>query len=394
MKLRTVAILWVIAIILGLAAYFVKFHGNQEELSKTLLSPGDNILSDLPIRDLTKVTLHQGKDSTTLIRGDDNLWTIVERDNYPVNHELLRNLLGSLGAIKVTQGFPCSSKHYGRFGLSSDSKDETDLGLRVTMINADSKTIAEVYLGKFSGTSSQSAAGRFIRIAGDDSGVYAVGETFPGVYADAPIWLDKQFITIGNIESVSLSAPSDPKFAPWKLKRDSIEAKTQFKLIGITEHEIMKLTSTSTFHNLFSYTSFQDVFNEAEAEKTANPDVSLRRQAIIKTFDGISYIVTFWPQKEKKLPAPDPESPLPPAQGAYLMTVSVSANLAETRPQVADETPEEASQNDAAFKARQELLKEHLTVTKSLEGRVYQIGHTMLEPLQKTRSAFVSVIKP
>jgi hypothetical protein len=362
-------------------------------MNKTALTPGDKILPDLPIRDLTKVTLNQGKDTTTLVRGDNNLWTIVERDNYPANHELLRNLLGALGAVKVTQGFPCTSTHYGRFGLSSESDDKADLGLHVAMFDSGNNTLAEAYLGKFSGTS-QSSAGRFIRVTGDDSGIYAVGETFPGVYADAPTWLDKQFLTIGNIESIRLSAPSDPEFTPWEVQRDSIEAKTQFKLVGITDQEIMKLTSTSAFHSLFSYTSFQDVLNEPEAEKTANPDAKLKRQAVIKTFDGITYTITFWPQKEKKQPAPDPESPLPPVQAAYLMTVSVSANLTETRAKVTAETPEESTQNDAAFKTRQELLKQHITLTKNFENRIYQIGHTMLEPLQKTRNDFVSVTKP
>ena len=76
------------------------------------------------------------------------------------------------------------------------------------------------------------------------------------------------------------------------------------------------------------------------------------------------------------------------------MTVSISANLAETRAKVTDETPEEAIQNDAAFKTRQELLKQHITLTKTLQGRIYQIGHTMLAPLQKTRNDFVSATKP
>ena len=393
MKPRTVAILWIIAIILGLAAYFVKFHSREENRNQTALSPGDLILPDLPIRDLTQVRLHQGNETTTLVRGDNNLWTVAERNHYPANHELLRNLLGSLGSVKVTQGFACQRQHYGRFGLSSESNDSADLGLQVSMFDSKKQAIAEAYLGKFSGTS-QSSAGRFIRIGGDDSGIYAVGETFPGIYADAPMWLDKQFISLGNIESVSLSAPDNPAFIPWQVKRASVEVKDQFKLVGMTDQEIMKLTSTSAFRSLFSYTSFQDVLSPTEAKKTANPNAKLKRQAVVKTFDGITYTLTFWPQNQKDQPAPDPESPLPPAQAAYLMTISVSANLAETRAKAIGETPEETDQNDAAFKARQELLKQHLALTKTFQGRIYQIGHTMLAPLQKTRDDFVRSTQP
>lgn len=393
MKQRTVIILWIIAIVLGIAAYFVKFHGNEESIAQTKLSPGDKILPSLPIRELSSVTLHQGEDTTTLVRGQDDLWTIKERADYPANHELLRNLLGALHEVKVTQGFACASTQYGRFGLATSSQDPSDLGLRVTMADAKGNPLAETYLGKFSGATRDSA-GRFVRVSGDDSGIYAVGETFPGIYADAPTWLDKQFLAIQNIQSISLSAPSDPDFISWEIKRDSVEANAQFELVGMTDKEIMQLTSTSALRNLFSYTTFQDVLTQEEAEATANPDSKLKRQATVQTFGGLAYTVTFWPQKEKPQPAPDPDSPLPPVQAAYLLTVDLKANLPAHRTKAADETPEDAQKKDAAFKARQDQLKATVKLVNSFKGRIYQVGHTMLAPLQKSRKDFVSVKPP
>jgi hypothetical protein len=113
----------------------------------------------------------------------------------------------------------------------------------------------------------------------------------------------------------------------------------------------------------------------------------------IQTFDGIRYTITFWPQKEKPItsaPAPDPESPLPPAQAAFLLTVDISADLTETRPKNPEEKPEDTKQLDAQFQMRQQSLKKQIALTQSFQGRIYQVGHTMLTPLLKSRSDFVS----
>lgn len=391
MKPRTVIILWVIAVILGTTAYFVKFHSRTETIH-TNLKAGDKAQPNLQIQELASVTLTQGKDTTTLTRGLDNQWTINERANYPADHKLLRNLLGALAELQVSQGYPCNAKDFGRFGLASESEDENDLGLHITMTNAQGEKLSDLFLGKYNGAT-RKTMGRFIRISADDSAVYATGETFPGVYADPPAWLDKAFIQIHNIQSVSISAPENPDFKPWKLAKISATQNAQFKLTDLSDKETMRLTSTGAFRTLMAVTSFQDCLSSAEAEKTTNPDKKLNRLAVIDTFDGITYTINFWSQKEKVAPTeetPDPESPLPAVQAAYLMTVAITADLPESRTKAPDEKPENSKQLDLQFQTRQAFLKNQITLTKSFSGRTYQVGHTMLEPLLKSRQDFVS----
>lgn len=392
MKPRTVIILWAIAIVLGIAAYFVKFQSNDNHSLHTKLTPGEKLLPNLPIREFASITLQQGQDTTTITRGENNLWHVNQRSDYPANHELLRNLLGALGEIKVSQGYPCSAQHYGRFGVAEKSDEESDLGLKVTMTDADGTKTSELYLGKYNG-SSQTTMGRFIRLEQDDSGVYVAGETFPGVYADAPAWLDKQFLNVQNIQSISLNAPNDPDFTPWEVARSSPAANAQFQLVGMTDQETMKLTSTGALRTLLAHASFQDVLNDKKAEETATPNSKLKREAIIQTFDGLTYTVTFWPQKSPNQPEADPESPLPAVQAAYLFTVSLQVNLASARTPTADETPENAQKLDDAFLDRQQQLKALVSLVKGFEGRIYQVGHTLLQPLQKSRTDFISVKK-
>ena len=394
MKSRTVIILWIIAVLLGIAAYIVKFHGGEDHSTRTILAPGQKLIESLPIREITRVTLSQGKETTTLNRTEKNgepAWHVAERGDYVINYELLRNLLGALGEIEVTQGYPATSEHYGRFGLATQSDQAGEEALRITIAGKEGATVSEIFFGKFSGTSQ--TGGRFLRLAGDDSGVYAVGETFPGVTASPKDWLSKDFIGIELITNISISAPSDPNFKTWTVvkhpKTDgNYNPNGQFLLQGMTDDEVMQLTSTNPLRNLFSYSAFKDVLSEKEAAESAHPDAKLKRQAVIATNDGFTYILNFWPQNpEPKDPNADPR--LPAVQPNYLLTIEVSADIPTTRKPATDETPEVTKTNDAAFAQILKIQQEKLAAAQALQGRIYQISQSTISPLQKLRSDFV-----
>ena len=396
MKSRTVIILWIVAIVLGVFASIVQFGSDDHSATHTTLSPGDKILPGLPIREISKVTVTQGDDVTQLVKLEGDSWGVTQRDNYPVNYEKLRNLLGALGELEVTQGYPSASEHLARFGLMENSETPGERALRVTMEKADGTTVADVFLGKFSGTSRTS--GRFMRISSDDSGVYAVGETFPGISATPKDWLGTDFLKIEKIKSISLRAPGDPAFKPWKLIRHpntdgTVNENGQFKLDGMTEKETMQLTSTGSLRNLLSYSSFQDILTEEQAGEKADPDAKLKREAVISTFDGLTYTITFWPQKEQpKDTEADPR--LPAVQTDYLLTVKVSADIQEKRAPGEEEKPEEAKKKDAEHAAKVKALKEKLTTIKGFQNRIYQVSQNIVSPLLKKRTDFAKTIKP
>lgn len=400
MKSRTVILLWIAAFALGITSYFVKFSNNEENITRTTLSPGDQIIPDLPIRDVIKVTLSSGDQKTTLVRLDEQRWGVVERDNYAVNYELLRNLLGTLSELEVAQGYPAGEEQFERFGLSNEDKTNTrqmgDSGqaLQVTIAGKDQTIIPTIFLGKYSGSGSN--AGRFIRINNDESGVYAVGETFPGITASPRDWLNKAFLQIDQIKSIAVSAPADPSFKPWQLIRKdkadgSPDPNGQFNLANMSEKEVMELTSTNQLRNLLRYSSFQDILTTQEASDTANPDQTLKRHATIITYDGFKYILEFRPQKLKPVD-PDADDRLPPVPPGYLLTIQVNADIPEKRVPDQDESkekPETIQARDREFTKQREALMEKLATTRSLVGPIYQVGQSTISPLLKRRSDFV-----
>jgi len=395
MKKRTVTLLWLIALALGVTVYFVKFHQAHQKTTRTQLTPGDKILPTLPIRELTQVTLHQGKDTTTLIHDTKNQWHIQERSNYPANHELLRNLLGALKELRVTQGYPCTSEYFGRFGLASESSEPSDRGLCITMTTDKLPKAAEVFLGKYNGAT-RTTMGRFIRFSSDTSGAYAVGETFPGIYADPPAWLDKTFFSIKNIQSIHLTAPNDPDFQSWKIARASTKPKDQFLLTDLKANEIMQLTSTGKLRHLFAINSFQDVLSNTEVKKTSHPDSKLKRQVVITTFDNLTYTVTYWPQiaqKQPEIKTEDTDSPLPSVQASFILTVELQGELpTPIRTPSPDETPEQTQALDQFY----ENIKINVPLTRTLKNRHFKVGYTMLDLLKKSRQDFITTksLKP
>jgi hypothetical protein len=368
MKSRTVIALWIAALTLGVIACIVQFGGNEDIVAKTNLVPGDKILPKFPIREITKVTIKKEDQSTVLVRIDKDTWGVAERANYPVDYRKLRNLLGALSELEVAQGYPAGPEHMGNFGLATSGDQDSEQGIQVLAEKSDDSNIAHIILGKFSGTNQ--SAGRFVRTTSDDSGVYAVSETFPGITADPQTWLGRNFLKIEKIKTIAVSAPSDPNFKSWKLIRHpntdgTVNENGQLKLEGMEEDEIMQITSTNPLRNLLSAASFIDVVTENQANDTANPDIKLKRQAVITTFDNLTYTLTFWPQMSKPMSTKnDPR--LPALQPNYLLSVVVSSD---------DQTK--------------------LNMHKVHVGRIYQISQNTVSPLQKKRSDFVkSKTKP
>lgn len=359
MKIRTAIILWVTAIALGILCYFIKFNQNNNSIAKTKLKAGQKLIPNLPTRDISRVTLTLGDFKTELVKLDpksaDSLWGVSERNQYPADQELLRKLLGSLGEIKVSQAFPCIEEHYHRFSLLEKSEKASQRALHITMYLPDGSEAAELYLGKLSGGQqtafSEGASGRYVRLANDDSGVYTLGEIFPGIGASPENWLKKDFLIITQLESVELSAPNDTEFRSYKIQRSP--QNTGLEVSDLASDEVMKLTSTNGITKLFNTSSFIDVLNEERFNENRNPDTKLTREALIKTTEGFNYKLSITPEKE--------------ASNTCFISIQTTLNVAES-----------------------DANKTKLAEAKKLEGHYFKISKSIVGPLLLDRSNFVS----
>ncbi|MFN5578746.1 MAG: DUF4340 domain-containing protein, partial [Akkermansiaceae bacterium] len=352
MKPRTVIILWIIALALGVSVYAVKKASGDNIKTTTQRSAGQTLIADFPAKDISSIHITDADLSVTLQKKDGN-WIVVERDGFNANSTEITGFLRTLIDLKVTQGIEAGPSFAPRFGMDEKSSDPTQRGVTAEFKDASGKSLATISFGKnLDSTASSSpfgggSVGRFVRNHADESGFYAVSELFPSLSANPKNWLSEEFIKIEKIQSISLTQPGSDK-NEWELERDSEEA--DFKFTSAFPGVKIDKAATDPLKSFLSYGRFDDIVPTAEIEKRASLDKL--QTATIKTFEGITYVLALQPSKSNS--------------ENYLLTFKVSGELPEKRKAAENEKPEDAAAAEKAFADRRKALADSIAQTKKL----------------------------
>lgn len=386
MKPRTVIILWIISLVLGLSVFLVKKSNSREDKNTTNRTPGQTLLADFPADKAASIEITGAEQSVSLVLKDGK-WTVAQRDAYPANSRNINELLRTLAELKVTQGIEAGPSFAPRFGMDEKSSTAATRGLTALFKDASGKELAKVSFGKnLDATDSSSpygggATGRFVRNHADESGFYAVSEVFATLSEDPKSWLAEDFIKVENIKSISVTkAGTDVN--EWEFTR----ADEKSDLVFAEAYPGVKtdVSTTSPLKTLFSFTRFNDVVPAAEVEKKSTPDKL--QKAVINTFEGLTYKITVQPEKTATKKEATEESP---DSENYLMTVAVESNLPKERKKVEGEKPEDTAALQKAFEERTKTLTERFEKIKALEGRTFEVSKFTVDALLKGRAEFM-----
>ncbi|MES2981203.1 MAG: DUF4340 domain-containing protein [Verrucomicrobiota bacterium] len=373
MKPRTVIILWIIVLLLGVSVFAIKKSAGNDIKNTTNRSAGETFIPDFPVKEIASIHIADAELSVTLQQKDGN-WSVVERDGFKANPTEIIGFLRSLIELKVTQGIEAGPSFAPRFGMDEKSSDPAQRGITATFKDASGKSIATISFGKNLDSAASSSpfgggsVGRFVRNHADESGFYAVSELFPSLSADPKNWLAEEFFKIEKIQSISLSQPGSDK-NEWELERDNEEA--DFKFTSAFPGVKIDPAAVAPLKSLFSYARFDDVVPTAEIEKRANPEKL--QTATIKTFEGLTYVLTLQPSK---------------IQGSenYLLNVKVSGELPEKRKPAENEKPEDTAAADKAFEERRKAIVDSIAQTKKLEPLTFEVSKFTVDALLKSRT--------
>lgn len=375
MKSRTLIILWIIALLLGVSVFAIKKSAGNDIKNTTDRSAGETLIPDFPVKEIASIHIADAELSVTLQQKDGN-WSVVERDGFKANPNEILGFLRSLIELKVTQGIEAGPSFAPRFGMDEKSSDPAQRGITATFKDSSGKSIATLSFGKnLDSTASASpfgggSVGRFVRNHADESGFYAVSELFPSLSADPKNWLAEEFFKIEKIQSIALTQPGSDK-NEWELERDTEEA--DFKFTSAFPGVKIDPTAVAPLKSLFSYARFDDIVPTAEIEKRATPDKL--QIATIKTFEGLTYILNLQPSKSNS--------------ENFLITFKVSGELPEKRKAAENEKPEDAAAADIAFKERSKALTESIAQTKKLEPITFEVSKFTVDALLKSRTDFM-----
>lgn len=380
MNQRQVIVLWAIALVLVVAVVLANASKSEAYESTTKLGRGDTLLSEFDPEQVAAIEIREGDDQV-LLEKNDGAWVVDNRDDYPANLRNVHELLREVSEVKVTQGIEADPSFAPRFGMDPEGESAEELGTELVFRNDAGTELARLTFGKNLEAASNpmnpyggGSTGRFVRNHADESGIYVTSELFPALQAEATRWLAEDFLKVQKIESVRVSEPGKPDETAWTLSRE--DEAMDFSLEGKTETEALDTTATNPIKNLFSYTRFEDVVPATEVAEAWQEDQ--KRQAVIETFEGLTYTIEFGP---KKLTGDAEEGAEP-----YLMTVAVAGEIPAERKKGEDETEEKAKELDDAFTERKTALEEALATAKALEGRSYQVTKYTVDALLKARA--------
>ena len=381
MSKRQIIILWSIAAVLAAVVLIIKISQQDPDQVATERRPGETLFESFPAEDISRVTIKGAQQSLTLDKRD-NAWVVVERDDYPADTTAVHELIRTINDLEVNRAIEAGTKLAPRFGMDADSKKEEKHGLEIGFFGVEGKQLARVSLGKNIEHNSAGnmpgatmMVGRYVRNHADESGFYGTTEMFSSISDDAKEWLRDVFINPEKIESVQVSK-TDGEDGEWHLKRESEEA--AFQVVDARPTEVANTDLANRLGNLFAYAGFDDVVPADELKQRAT--VKGKRTAIIKTFEGFTYIIT-----------------MTPAAGndqQYLLQIAVDATLPEERKKAEGESEQDAAKLDEAFAKRRQQLQDKLKEAKFFEGRTYLVPKSAVDPLLRNRADMVLSVEP
>lgn len=372
MKPRTVIILWIIALLLGVSVFAVKKSAGDNIKSSTQRSAGQALIADFPAKEITSIHLADADLSVTLQQKDGN-WIVVERDDFKANSTEIIEFLRTLIELKVTQGIEAGPSFAPRFGMDETSSDPAQRGITATFKDASGKSLSTISFGKNLDSVASSSpfgggsVGRFVRNHADESGFYAVSELFPALSADPKNWLADEFFKIEKIQSIALTQPGTDQ-NEWELVRDTEEA--DFTFTSAFPGVKIDTSAVAPLKSLFSFARFDDVVPNAEIKNRANPDKL--QTATIKTFEGITYVLSLQPSKSNS--------------ENFLLNVKVSGELPDKRKPAENEKPEDAAAADKAFDERRKAIADSIAQTRKIEPITFEVSKFTVDALLKSRT--------
>ena len=398
MNRKQLIALLIVLMVLGGAGIIVYKHNSSSW--KAAPATG-KVLGDFALNDVAKLVIQTGSSTLTLSKKNDT-WVVPERDDYPADFARIGDLIQTLWQLKPKEDVQAGLSQLGRLellppkGIVTGSYSGTladggtlnmamlkppvtaapeGTGVLIELQNKDSKRIAALLIGKKLLKKSPQfpdqegfPVGRYVMPADSTPPrISLVAETLEQADPTPAAWLDKAFLHIDRIQSVTLASDTNQ----WTLSRDS-DAATEWKLAGIKPGETVDQTKVPQFAQLIGSPAFNDVM--PVATKPAGFDSTVT----VTTFDQFTY--TF------KFGKPDGDN--------LSMSVAVTANPPKERTPGKTETPEEKKKLDDEFAANAKRLANALARDKTYELRIYLVQKAMFDPLFASRSDLLAAPAP
>jgi len=218
MKLKTIATLLILAVLIGALAYYT----SREK--KTAGAPGvlgRKVLPGLPLNRIAKIVLTSPEGVTTLSKVNDK-WSVASRFNYPANFDKIADTMRELSELKIGQTVNAGASELGSFNLldprPADTNKTAGAGTLVELRDEKDGLLASLVIGKnFTRQSARPeetmmgfggfADGQYLKTM--DNKVCLVSQSLGRLTEDGKTWLDNSLVDVssGDLKEISVTGP-------------------------------------------------------------------------------------------------------------------------------------------------------------------------------------------
>lgn len=367
MKQKQLIVLLILVLVLGGAGIVVYRHNSSSWKARPA---SGKVLGDFSLNDVARIVIQTGSSSLTVAKKNDK-WVVPASGDYPADFARVADFIQALWQLKTVQDMEAGPSQLSRFNLLPPGKGD-GTGTLVELQGADSKPLASLLVGKKDTRKSPQAppdeegyaVGRYVMPAGSNPPkVSLVSETLDQVDPTPLAWLDKSFLKIDRIQSVTVASGTNQ----WALTRDS-DAENEWKLAGAKPSEKVDQEKVPYFVSIFGSPTFNDVLPAGGIPAGYDSTVT------VTTFDQFTYTLKFGKPAGDNLP----------------LSIAVTANPPKERIPGKDEKPEDKKRLDDEFAANAKQLADRLAKDNALSSRIYLVPKTTFDALFVPRASLLA----
>jgi hypothetical protein len=253
----------IVLVILGVLSFFT-FKKNLSSWKRGDDVEKAKLLKNFDVNKVAKFAITTDSDSLELKKNNDGKWCVSERSNYPVNFEKLSNFLLTLAEVDIVQYPRLLKSQFPSLKLvvPEKGKKNSEAGSLLTLSDKEGNTLLSLLIGDLhipkqtDPSSFQAVRPDGCYVIKDGSGEVAlINNPLSTVNPDPKKWIDKTFISLPDILSVSLSGNDGKEL--WTIYRSKVNAPWALKGLKKGDKPLPRpmMDATSTFANI----AFDDV---------------------------------------------------------------------------------------------------------------------------------------
>ncbi|MCL4179419.1 MAG: DUF4340 domain-containing protein [Verrucomicrobia bacterium] len=373
MKRKQLSLLLGLGFLIGGLGWYMASR-NRATYGESGQALGGKLLPEFPMNDIARITIQEETNTVQLVK-DEGVWRVQERHGYPADYSDVSALLRKIWELKIVQSEEIGPSQWPRLQMA-DPGQGTNSGTRLEFKDGSGKAVGTIVLGKKHMRQSPGPSqfgnegwpdGRYLRVDGVPR-VALVSDAFSEVEAKADRFLDKDFIKVEKLRSISVTHTNLTN--SWALTRETETG--PWTLVAAAEGEKLDNSKTSSLNYALSNPLFDDVASPDASTETTGLDQPV--VARLETFEGFNYDVKIGRQT---------------ADEKYHVSVQVEGAYARERTAPADETAEDKERLDREFKETLAKLDEKLTREQSKGRWIYLVSKWTVDSLLKTRADFL-----